>query len=176
MTDMLRRLFTILSALSLLLCMGACVLWVRSCFACDQLEISRPVSGPLLGEIVCLISNRGIFEFTREAGPMCVGRGIHFTGDSRGGWVWSGSPKFFWHGFGFDSQGDDIGRMPYAFWVLSTPYWSMALAWSILPTVWLFRWRRRAGQTGECIACGYDLRATPNRCPECGTFAPTEKS
>ncbi len=53
------------------------------------------------------------------------------------------------------------------------PYWFLSLAFSIGPLLWLRATlrRRRAGKrrsAGRCARCGYDLRATPDRCPECG--------
>jgi hypothetical protein len=53
------------------------------------------------------------------------------------------------------------------------PFWAPTLAASLLPLVWLFhrlRQRRRRA-LNSCPTCGYDLRATPGLCPECGTAA-----
>jgi hypothetical protein len=54
--------------------------------------------------------------------------------------------------------------------VITMPHWFVALLLAIRPTtrlVSVIRQRRRI-RTGHCPTCGYDLRATPERCPECG--------
>src|SRR4051812_21395107 len=55
---------------------------------------------------------------------------------------------------------------------LACPYWFIMLLTAILPTARLAVWRRRARRLRMhptlCQHCGYDCRATPDRCPECG--------
>jgi len=48
------------------------------------------------------------------------------------------------------------------------PLWAIpnTVGWAILLT----RLRRRAGPVFRCRICGYDLRDTPERCPECGSI------
>jgi hypothetical protein len=53
---------------------------------------------------------------------------------------------------------------------VSVPYWALVWAFAVLPVARFWAARRRAGRrvAGCCAECGYDLRATPARCPECG--------
>jgi hypothetical protein len=52
--------------------------------------------------------------------------------------------------------------------IVHVPYWSVGVILALLPAVWTIRRRARKHRNGRCSVCGYDLRATPERCPECG--------
>jgi len=60
-------------------------------------------------------------------------------------------------------------------WGVVVPLWSVLLPLAAWPA-WQLWGRRRREQLrrrrlGLCRHCGYDLRATPGQCPECGTAA-----
>jgi hypothetical protein len=55
------------------------------------------------------------------------------------------------------------------------PYWSLLSVFAVVPIARLVQrsHTRRRRRSGHCAACGYDLRATPERCPECGAVPAT---
>ena len=61
---------------------------------------------------------------------------------------------------------------------VALPMWLLFVLTAVLPVmtgvVALQRLARRVLRRRNCLcpSCGYDLRATPGRCPECGTIAP----
>jgi hypothetical protein len=63
------------------------------------------------------------------------------------------------------------------FWYFTNTSLRLALApvgIVFLLVVWQVRWNenRRRSRIGLCEGCGYDLRASPERCPECGRPVP----
>jgi hypothetical protein len=65
------------------------------------------------------------------------------------------------------------GRLPSGAVFINLPYWLLTILFA-LPAALGIRsaLRRRHAMRGLCPACGYDMRANPARCSECG-HAPT---
>jgi hypothetical protein len=76
-------------------------------------------------------------------------------------------------------MGISWGRDSYPGWgawrkdAIVVPHAYLVLLFTALPAIRVYRSirRRRLTLPGHCRNCGYDLRATPERCPECGAAA-----
>ena len=170
-----RIIFNGLTVMSLLLCIATAGLWVRSYKVQDFWDYYCP--GAVGSEH--LISSLGRVEFTyttdhggimyphgdlvEDPAPPYVlkvaeGRGVTIIVDRIGFGYWTETGKVF--------------SLETRTWGCLLPFWFLTLLTSLLPgtRLLLFLRRRRKRSESFCQKCGYDLRATPDRCPECGTI------
>src|SRR5947207_11639389 len=154
-----RRLFACMTILSLLLCLGSIALSLRKHWRIDELTFSS--KRQTFGFVSDYHSLAVVWETDYEAGT-----GFHyltFRADRHPG-------PDVWAGFGCKFQTVQKTQ----FRLLLAPHWFVSLLFALLPAQRLrshLRTRRRKS-LGQCLQCGYDLRASPDRCPECGTERP----
>jgi hypothetical protein len=79
-----------------------------------------------------------------------------------------GTECHYWRWYPHSWQGAESAMF------LLLPFWLMTLTTSVIPFVWGIRRFCRRHPAGSCQSCGYDLRATPDRCPECGAVDKSE--
>ena len=179
---MLRRLFTLASAASLVLCAATAVTWLAHRRGPER-ELARSDRFPVAAAL--WVGPGGIKLAVRE---YLASRGTVWAAGWRagpGGEGHDAAPNGW--GFGFARvrllrgpwQPPRTGESPGAVAeerVYRAAFGPILVATAAVPAAAVVvvgplrrrRLGRRAERLGLCPACGYDLRATPDRCPECG--------
>jgi hypothetical protein len=182
-----------LTALSLLLLVPTVVLWVRSYWIWEDVYVRHPPvytrrwAWSYLGEIrstggqvfVATVTpsrplpDEEFRRMTADGGPDVTYERVEQPANRPDLMIWHLSPAWRAIGIDYESYRNDSRLVAYTIRRLAVPYWLLAVVLGLLPSARLFavwRRRRRVGH-GLCPTCGYDLRATPTRCPECGTVS-----
>jgi hypothetical protein len=196
---MKRRLFNavaLCSACSAILFVAVCVFWVRSRSGLDELSLMYcrylPDRSIVNDEVNLLSNGDGVALYLMHGHapprPVDLVRGYDINADQT-----YSRPRVWFQSEPYDGLTNLIhARMP----LLRSPFhltitrrhqpkdiddsltvgvvishWLLAVLLQVTPVLWLKQlvYKRRTHKWGLCIACGYDLRATPDRRPECGT-------
>ena len=202
MSRLLRRVFNAAAALSLLLCILLSIMWGLTYWGMNRLGWERnrpPSSGQADRSIdVDAMANRNsllitIANWLPDSAPGLSQTGKTASAPDRSHLFWERTtshyiltlyPQYnanycyyhFRRGVVTTTAGKGRG------WVLrvGAAFFGLIPLLLALPALWLarrlalqIRARRRARQ-GCCPVCNYDLRATPDRCPECGAVQTDE--
>jgi hypothetical protein len=161
--------------LSLLIALAACGLWIRSYFAGDSVIYRRDRNS------YGVLWTSGVFNIGWERYPPFDPK------SGMGGYRAPPSTAPFWELVRHDTHEPNLdlillgnykpqiqfGQFMFCrpeaefYTSIRVPFWFIVMLNLVPGVVW---WRiRHKRNPSLCQVCGYDLRATPDRCPECGT-------
>ena len=162
---MKRRLLNLLTAGSLLALVATVPLWVRSHHSLDTVGVVR------LGQSVSIESDAGRISLIYDRFKLPVGP-PRWEFRRYPSVIWDASlipPRFSILGAEWRTVTWPNSRLQ----ALTVPYWTIVVTATVAPLLSVRRIvhlrSRRSG--ARCAECGYDLRATPDKGPECGTPA-----
>jgi hypothetical protein len=175
-----RFLFNAVAGVSALLFIAAVVLWVRSRTNLDGVHYILAGPDPATCRDWTIYSFQGKLNFGRECyGWNHWGYQSGLLAESR---TLGAEP--------YERMIDDhsqIGVMGFyllrkvsnsfgnQLFMVIVPWWAIAAVTVLMPFFWVLQRRRSmpATLTDRCPTCSYDLRASKDRCPECGTPIPS---
>ena len=187
---MTRRLLNLLIALCLVLLLGVICLWVRTHTVRDWLRFNRVAAGqPLRRDRFQLLTHPGVLVVTHQRSVyterppgfrerLARADGLRWNMlEPLQPWV-PPVPARRTHRLGFThlTHSAAVGPSQLTSTTVSAPIWALATLCA-LPAV--VRWTRpllRRAPDGRCVHCGYELRDTPDWCPECGKATSNDRS
>jgi hypothetical protein len=174
MKRLARHLFTLCSAVSLVLCVALCVLWVRSYWAYDDWNYTGPPRTARRVESVTLMSANGRLLLSHVRGTPGPPAGLTYLRHDPFLLGIDNQPTWIHRHFGYEYHA--YSSKPATVRSVWLPHWVTAAVLTYPPVLhrrrFVRRQRRDRLKNGICPTCGYDLRASPERCPECGMPAP----
>jgi hypothetical protein len=180
-----QRLGTALRGFSLLLCAAFLLMGVRSCNTADLIQLTTSERHYEIVTIPWSVRVTVAKAWTEPRGPEWSSSNENQYGllpPSFNIPVFGQRPIYrTWYFFGMGIKRDNMpvlvpggGRATVTYTIVTMPFQTLAFI-AFLPVTWRILTRRRRRnirkfriEQGQCPSCGYDMRFSGERCPECG--------